>query len=74
MIRTIKEASVQRYRSETHAAPEGRLDGFIAAYNYARRLQTLKGQMPCEYICKISTNEPDRFIADPSRHAPRLDI
>ncbi|MCA2007138.1 IS481 family transposase, partial [Epibacterium mobile] len=37
-----------------------------------RRLKTLKGLTPFEYICKISTKEPDRFIVDPSHHTPGL--
>lgn len=41
---------------------------FIAAYNYARRLKTLQGLTPFEYICKIWTNEPDRFNVDPTHH------
>ncbi|MEB2331148.1 MAG: IS481 family transposase, partial [Nitrosomonas sp.] len=35
---------------------------------FARRLKTLKGLTPYEYICKIWTNEPDRFIVNPSQH------
>lgn len=32
-----------------------RLDTFIGAYNFARRLKALKGLTPFEYICKIWT-------------------
>ena len=35
------------------------------AYNFARRLKTLNGLIPYEYICKIWTSEPDRFIINP---------
>ena len=38
------------------------LSDFLDAYNYARRLKTLSGLTPYEYICKIWTSEPDRFI------------
>ncbi|MGH6835899.1 MAG: IS481 family transposase, partial [Methylocella sp.] len=37
-------------------------------YNFAKRLKTLKGLTPYEYICKIWTNEPDRFKVDPFQH------
>jgi len=30
-----------------------------------RRLKTLRGLTPYEYICKIWTSEPDRFIVNP---------
>ncbi len=44
----------------------------MAAYNFARRLKTLSGLTPYEYICKIWTSEPDRFILIPIRQMPRL--
>jgi len=37
----------------------------MAAYNFARRLKTLRGLTPYEYIAEIWTSEPDRFIVDP---------
>jgi hypothetical protein len=42
------------------------------AYNFARRLKTLGGLTPYEYICKIWTSEPDRFILDPIHQMPGL--
>ncbi|MGH6796061.1 MAG: IS481 family transposase, partial [Methylocella sp.] len=36
--------------------------------NFAKRLKTLKGLTPYEYICKIWTKEPDRFKVDPFQH------
>ena len=68
MNRTIKEATVKRYHYDTHAQLETHLNDFIAAYNYARRLKTLQGLTPFEYICKIWTSEPERFIVDPTHH------
>lgn len=38
------------------------LSDFLEGYNYARRHKTLSGLTPYEYICKIWTSEPDRFI------------
>jgi hypothetical protein len=38
--------------SKTH------LNDFINAYNYARRLKTLKGLTPYEYICKLWIKSP----------------
>jgi cation:H+ antiporter len=35
------------------------------AYNFGRRLKTLKGLTPNEYSCKIWTTEPHRFILNP---------
>jgi hypothetical protein len=38
---------------------------FVAAYNFARRLKTLRGLTPYEAICRAWTDEPSRFIHDP---------
>ncbi len=72
MNRTIKEATVRRYHYDTHAQLETHVIDFISAYNYARRLKTLQGLTPFEYICKICTNEPDRFNVDPTHHTSGL--
>ncbi|MBY5775444.1 IS481 family transposase, partial [Rhizobium leguminosarum] len=41
-------------------------------YNFGRRLKTLKGLTPYEFICKKWTSEPDRFIIDPIHQMPGL--
>ena len=65
---TIKEATVKRYHYDTHSQLETHLKDFISAYNCARRLKTLQGLTPFEYICKIRRNEPDRFRIKPTHH------
>jgi transposase InsO family protein len=46
MNRTLKDATVKRYFYETHDELKRHLADFVAAYNYARRLKTLKGLTP----------------------------
>ena len=70
MNRTIKEATVKRYHYDSHRQLDTHLHDFIDAYNYGRRLKTLKGLTPHEYICKIWTSEPERFILDPIHQMP----
>jgi hypothetical protein len=41
------------------------LADFINAYNFTRRLKTLKGLKPYESICKIWTEDPNRFKLNP---------
>ena len=72
MNRTIKDATVKRYYYDSHDQLRSHLTDFIDAYNYARRLKTLKGLTPYEYICKIWTKEPNRFTIDPIHQMPRL--
>ncbi|PWB83089.1 MAG: IS481 family transposase [Methylocystaceae bacterium] len=72
MNRTIKDATVKRYFYATHVELRTHLADFVTAYNFARRLKTLKGLTPYEFICKLWTKEPDRFILDPLHQMPGL--
>src|SRR5882757_129773 len=72
MNRTIKEATVKRYHYDSHRQLQSHLTDFIGAYNYGRRLKTLKGLTPYEYICKIWTSEPNRFRLNPIHQMPGL--
>jgi Integrase core domain len=72
MNRTIKDASVKRFHYENHDQLHAHLADYLAAYNFARRLKTLGGLTPYEYICKIWTSEPDRFIPDPNHQMSGL--
>jgi transposase InsO family protein len=74
MNRTLKEATVKRYYYETHDQLRHHLADFISAYNFARRLKTLKGLTPYEHICQAWTKQPDRFILDPIHQMPGLNI
>jgi transposase InsO family protein len=65
MNRTIKDATVKRYFYETHDQLRAHLRDFVDAYNFARRLKTLKGLTPYEFICKAWTSEPHRFKLNP---------
>ena len=72
MNRTIKEATVKRYHYVRHEQLETHLADFIGAYNYGRRLKTLKGLTPYEFIVKAWTKEPERFKLDPTHQMPGL--
>jgi len=74
MNRTIKEATVKRFHYETHEQLRTHLTDFATAYNFARRLKTLKGLTPYEAICKAWTKEPNRFRLDPIHQMPGLNI
>jgi transposase InsO family protein len=68
MNRTIKEATVRRYYYESHDRLRAHLATFLDAYNYARRLKTLNGLTPFEFICKGWTEQPQRFRFNPLHH------
>jgi hypothetical protein len=46
MNRTLKEATVQRYHYGTHAQLKAHVHAFLMAYNFAKRLKTLRGLTP----------------------------
>ncbi|GAB2664250.1 hypothetical protein GCM10009743_45590 [Kribbella swartbergensis] len=72
MNRTIKDATVKRYHYDSHDQLRQHLNDFVSAYNFGRRLKTLKGLTPYEYICKIWTAEPKRFRLNPLHQMPGL--
>jgi transposase InsO family protein len=72
MNRTIKEATVKRFHYESHDQLRTHLADFMAAYNFACRLKTLGGLTPYDYIAKIWTSEPERFILNPIHQMPGL--
>src|ERR1700731_3882191 len=72
MNRTIKAATVQRFYYESHPQLRQHLADFVAAYNFGRRLKTLMGLTPFEYICKSWTSQPERFILNPLQQMPGL--
>ena len=74
MNRTIKEATVKRFHYDSHDQLRRTLQNFIHAYNFGRRLKTLKGLTPYELICKQRTSGQDRFIIDPIHQRPGPDI
>ncbi len=72
MNRTIKDATVKRFHYDSHDQLRQHLADFVAAYNFGRRLKTLKGLTPYEFICQRWTNEPERFTLNPLHQMPGL--
>ena len=72
MNRTIKEATVKRFHYDDHDQLARHLTDFINAYNFGRRLKTLKGLTPYEFICKCWTSEPESFTVNPLHQMPGL--
>jgi transposase InsO family protein len=66
MNRTLKEATVYRYYYDTHQQLREHLDTFLLAYNFAKRLKTLRGLSPYEFIYQQWQQHPDLFLKEPS--------
>jgi hypothetical protein len=72
MNRTIKEATVKCYHYDSHDELRTHLSNFVDAYSFARRLKTLKGLTPYEFICKCWTSEAKKFKLNPHHQIPGL--
>lgn len=64
MNRTLKDATVNRY-CDSHQQLREHLATFLLAYNFAKRLKTLRGLTPYEFICQQYQQYPDRFHHEP---------
>jgi transposase InsO family protein len=58
MNRTIKDATVKRFYYESHDQLRQHLADFVSAYNFRRRLKTLKGLTPYEFILQSLGFQP----------------
>ena len=74
MNRTLKDATVKRYHYGSHDELRHHLRLFVDAYNYGRRLKTLRGLTPYEFICKTWAEQPSRFTSDPTHLTPGPNI
>jgi transposase InsO family protein len=68
MNRTLKEATIKKYYYQTHQYLKEHLQAFLMADNFAKRLKTLRGLTPYEYICQCWHKEPERLSSNPYHH------
>ena len=66
MNRTIKDATVKTFYYKTHEELKQHLHDFLMAYNFAKRLKSLKGKTPWQFIQHQSTIHPEYFITNPN--------
>jgi hypothetical protein len=63
--------AVKRNHYESHGQLREHLELFPLAYNHAKRLRTLMGLTPHEYVCKCWTSEPTLFNTESVHYAMR---
>ncbi len=63
--RSIKEYTVYRYFYQNDEELRQHLELFLQAYNFGKRLKTLKGRSPYEFICDRWRETPERFHQKP---------
>lgn len=72
MNRTIKQAKVRRFDCDDRNQIRNHMTNFVSASRFGRKLKTLKGLTPYEFICKRWTIEPERFTPNPIHQMPGL--
>ena len=66
MNRTIKEATVKRFHYQSTDELNEHLQAFLLAYHHAKRLKTLRGLTPHEFVCAQWQKNPTIFTRDPT--------
>ena len=72
MNRTIKEATIRRYHYQSADELNEHLQAFLLAYNHAKRLKTLRGLTPHEFVCTQWQKNPTIFNRDLTHLTLRL--
>jgi hypothetical protein len=62
---SIKDATVKAYHYDDHAQLRTHLDTFLNAYNFAKRLKSLRGLTPFQFICSSFQKSPQLFTLNP---------
>ena len=70
MNRTLKEATIKRFHSETTDQLNTHLQAFSRAYNFAKRLKRLKGLTPYEFVCAEWRKNSSIFHREPKDLIP----
>jgi hypothetical protein len=60
------------FASEAHL--DRILQEFVHAYNFRRRLKSLGGRTPYEFICETWKRQPEFFLRDPHHELMGLEI
>jgi hypothetical protein len=59
MNRIIKDATVRRFYYDIHDSLRAHLATFLDAYNFAKRLKSLRGLTALERLCQLWSSRKD---------------
>ena len=71
MNRTIKDATLRAFQHSILASLKAHVLAFVAAYNFAKHLKTLRWRTPFEAIVHAWTADPSTFRSNPRHLIPR---
>ena len=74
MNRTLKEATVGTFTYASHEQLKEHLHAYLMAYNFAKRLKSLKGSTPWQFILNNWTLHPEYYIINPHHFLLGLNI
>ena len=63
--RTLKDATTNTLTYATHQELKEPLHSYLMAYNFGKRLKTLKGKTPWQFVLNQWTEHPEYFIVNP---------
>jgi len=69
-LRTRIRSPTEHY--ERHDRLKAHLTAFVDAYNFAKRLKTVKGLTPYGFVTARWTDKPEHFTLNPRQHFPGL--
>ena len=70
MVRTVKDATVKVFHYETRAALTAHVLAFLAAYNFAKHLKSLRWRTPYQALCDAWATDSTPFAVDPHHLIP----
>jgi hypothetical protein len=70
MNRTIKDATTKVFHYRDLESLKAHVLAFVAAYNFAKHLKSLRWRTPFETLCQVWTKEPSIFKLDPCHLIP----
>ena len=70
MVRTVKDATVHAFHYATIPELRRHVADWLAAYNFARRLRTLRWRTPMEAVATVWRQKPDLFLRPPVHLTP----
>ena len=70
MVRTVKDATVHAFHYATIPELRRHLAAWLAAYNFAKQLRTLRWRTPMEAIAAVWQQKPHLFLRSPVHFNP----
>jgi len=68
------DRSAREFHYKSHDHLQEHFFAFFDTYNFDRRLKTLRGVTPYEYVCRCWERQPEIFLRNPLEIRPKLQV